>query len=108
MRQLVYTVFINNNLASFYLWWKENLLNHLVEQSSFQNIMNMIADPFSQGIDAMQYVWSYQGNCVLYVFPPFPLIQVIFEKTGRRPALSMILIAASWRTQPWLDVSKDY
>ena len=28
MRQLVYTMFISHNRASFHLWWKENLLKH--------------------------------------------------------------------------------
>ena len=28
MRQLVYTMFISNNGASFHLWWKENLVKH--------------------------------------------------------------------------------
>ena len=36
MKQLVYTVFISNNRASFHLWWNKNLL----KQS--QNIMKMI------------------------------------------------------------------
>ena len=38
MRQLVYTMFISNNRASFHLWWKENL----VKKS--QNIMKMILE----------------------------------------------------------------
>ena len=28
MKQLVYTMFINNNRPSFHLWWKENLVEH--------------------------------------------------------------------------------
>ena len=28
MRQLVYTMFINNNRVLFHLWWKENLSKH--------------------------------------------------------------------------------
>ena len=28
MRQLVYTMLISNNRASFHLWWRENLLKH--------------------------------------------------------------------------------
>ena len=28
MRQLVYTMFIGNNRASFHLWWKESSVNH--------------------------------------------------------------------------------
>ena len=28
MRQLVYTILISNNHASFHIWWKENLLKH--------------------------------------------------------------------------------
>ena len=28
MKQLVYTMFITNNHASFLLWWKENSLNY--------------------------------------------------------------------------------
>ena len=28
MRQLAYTMFINNNHASFHLWLKENLFKH--------------------------------------------------------------------------------
>ena len=28
MRQLVYTMFISNNPASFHLWWKESLVKH--------------------------------------------------------------------------------
>ena len=36
--QLVYTMFISNNLASFRLWWNENLVKH----QNYQNIMKMI------------------------------------------------------------------
>ena len=28
MRQLIYSMFISNNCASFHLWWKENLLKY--------------------------------------------------------------------------------
>ena len=28
MRQLVYTMFITDNRASFHFWWKESLLKH--------------------------------------------------------------------------------
>ena len=38
MRQLVYTVLVSNNRASFHLWWKENLIN--IKKS--QNFMKMI------------------------------------------------------------------
>ena len=38
MRQLAYTMFISNNLPSFHLWWKKNLVNHWKSQ----NIMKMI------------------------------------------------------------------
>ena len=37
MRQLIYTVFIINNSATFSLWWKEN-------NKKSQNIMKMIVD----------------------------------------------------------------
>ena len=40
MRQLVYTMFINNNCSSFHLWWKENLVKHRKIWS--QNIMKLI------------------------------------------------------------------
>ena len=38
MRQLVYTMFISNNCTSFYLCWKENLIN--IKKT--QNIMKLI------------------------------------------------------------------
>ena len=44
MRQLVYTMFISHNDASFHLWWKENLVN--IEKS--QNIMTKIVDKLSR------------------------------------------------------------
>ena len=28
MRQVLYTMFVSNNLASFQFWWKENLVKH--------------------------------------------------------------------------------
>ena len=43
MRQLVYTMFISHNDASFHLWRKENLVN--IEKS--QNIMTKIVGKIS-------------------------------------------------------------
>ena len=38
VQQLLYTMFISNNCRSFYLWWKENLVN--IKTS--ENIMEVI------------------------------------------------------------------
>ena len=40
MRQLVYTMFINNNRPSFHLWWKKNSVKHRKIWS--QNILKLI------------------------------------------------------------------
>ena len=37
MRQLVYTMFISNNRASFHLWWKENLVKHQKVPKYYEN-----------------------------------------------------------------------
>ena len=37
MRQLVYTIFISNNRASFHLWWKENLVKHQRVSKYYEN-----------------------------------------------------------------------
>ena len=37
MRELIYTMFINNNLASFHLWWKENLVKHQRVSKYYEN-----------------------------------------------------------------------
>ena len=37
MRQLVYTLFISNNCASFHLWWKENLVKHQKVSKYYEN-----------------------------------------------------------------------
>ena len=35
--QLVYTMFISNNRASFHLWWKENLVKHQKVSKYYEN-----------------------------------------------------------------------
>ena len=40
VRELLYTMFISNNRALFYLWGKENL----VKQQKSQNIIKMVVD----------------------------------------------------------------
>ena len=37
MRQLIYTMFITNNHALFYLWWKENLAKHHEVSKNFDH-----------------------------------------------------------------------
>ena len=37
VRQLVYTMFIGNNRASFHLWWKENLVKHQKVLKYYEN-----------------------------------------------------------------------
>ena len=37
MRQLVYTMFINNNGAWFHLWRKENLVKHQKDSKHYEN-----------------------------------------------------------------------
>ena len=37
VRQLVYTVFISNNRASFHLWWKQNLVKHQKVSKYYEN-----------------------------------------------------------------------
>ena len=37
MRQLVYTMFIRNDLASFHLQWKENLVKHQRASNYYEN-----------------------------------------------------------------------
>ena len=37
MRQLVHTVFVSNNRASFHLWWKENLVKHQEVSKYYEN-----------------------------------------------------------------------
>ena len=37
MRQLVYTMFISNNRASFHLWCKENLVKHQKVSKYYKN-----------------------------------------------------------------------
>ena len=37
MRQLVYTRFITNNLVSFHLWWKENLVKYQKVSKFYEN-----------------------------------------------------------------------
>ena len=37
MRQLVYIMPISNNRASFYMWWKENLVKHQKVSKFYEN-----------------------------------------------------------------------
>ena len=37
MRQLVYTMFISNNRASFHLWWKEHFVKHQKVSKYYEN-----------------------------------------------------------------------
>ena len=37
MRQFIYTMFISNNRASFFLWWKENLVKHQKVSKYYEN-----------------------------------------------------------------------
>ena len=37
MKQPVYTMFITNNRTSFYLWWKENLVEHQKVSKYYEN-----------------------------------------------------------------------
>ena len=47
MRQLVYTMFISNNRASFHLWWKKNLVKHKKVSEYYENdcsIANLVQE----------------------------------------------------------------
>ena len=37
LRQLSYTMFVNNNRASFHLWWKENLVKYREDSNYYEN-----------------------------------------------------------------------
>ena len=59
MRQVVYTMFVSNNRASFHLWGKENLVKNQNQES--QNIMKMIAViqmPFKKVLEDGRHPWN--------------------------------------------------
>ena len=37
LKQLAYTMFMNNNRASFRLWWKENLVKYREDSNYYEN-----------------------------------------------------------------------
>ena len=64
MRQLVYTIFITNNHASFHLWWKENLLKYQkVSKYYVHNCSSHIIE--SDDEDIIQHLEEEASNAVL-------------------------------------------
>ena len=51
MRQLVYTMFISNNCASFQLWWKKNLIKYQKFSKYYRNVCRYNINSFR--------VWTY-------------------------------------------------
>ena len=102
VRQLVYSMFMNNNCASFYLWWKEILVKHQNASKYYENDYRSLNINswfmFSSAIVFLQnnhiYIWCdrYQSlisiikqgifnisiDCSLNIFSPL-LPQLIFS-----------------------------
>ena len=55
-------------------------------------------DPYSLVTHAMQQEWNQE---ILYVFPPFSLIQRVLCKIAKKKVSTVILITPAWQTQPW-------
>ena len=55
-------------------------------------------DPYSQGTDAMQQIWS---NQYLYAFPPFSMINKVLKKIAHDQVKRMLIVAPTWQSQVW-------
>ena len=88
MRQLVYTMFISNNRASFHLWWNRNLLKHQkvskYYESSYSyrekgnplfafNVIKLVLLYFCLLLDFFYIFW----NCILSKISGFLFIATV-------------------------------
>ena len=55
-------------------------------------------DPYSQGTDVMQPMWS---NEYLYAFPPFSVINKVVRKIAQEQVKIMLIVALTWQSQVW-------
>ena len=78
MRQLVYTMLVSNNRASFQLWWKESLIKH---QKS-QNIMKMIVDTLNSKMVSGRTPNHSGGSSVPFKYTADTYIPVCPKKSG--------------------------
>ena len=65
VRQLVYTMFISNNRASFHLWWKKNLVIHQKVLKYYENDCILVSLRYSVSISYVrqssqltQFLWT--------------------------------------------------
>ena len=64
MRQLVYTMFISNNSASFHLWWKENLIKYQKVSKYYANDCRYNINSFRVGTCALENHSFIHLSCI--------------------------------------------
>ena len=65
-------------------------------------------DPYSQGTDTMQQIWS---NQYLYALPHFSMIKKVLRKTAQDQVKQMLIVVSTWQSQvlypTYLKMSTD-
>ena len=76
MRQLVYTMFISNNRASFHLWWKENLVKH-------QKVSKHVNDCLQNFVLLFMSWWTakFVKNSHIYARIYFVFLNIVLKQT---------------------------
>ena len=58
-------------------------------------------DPYRQGTDAMQRIWS---NQYLYILPPFSMINKVLRKIAQVYLKRMFIVSPTWQSQVWYPI----
>ena len=99
VRQLVYTMFISNNGASFQLWWKENLVKHRKVSKYYETDCGFWW--LMKSIETIKYVE------VSAVVIPFVFIFYDLSNTPEEYSIFTVRISTISKTEKYIDKLYD-